>query len=722
MQHKSFGYTALALGFLEKLLGTRFSLHNLEKVPKDQPVMFVANHFTRSETFFLPYLLYKYADRKVKCLADSKIFVGNFGKFLNSIGAVSVKDPNRDTIIVNDLINNYSDWIIYPEGSMIKSKEIRNDGTFINYTPYRIGPVRTGSAVLALKSQLIRSDIIESHHKQIANINLHSSYKDRYNPYLERYNTYVVPVNITYYPIRPGVNKIQKLATKLLKDIPSQILEELEIEGNILLNSEINISFGDAIDIGQYIKTTRDLVQQIPIIKGETKNNFVVRYLRNKLTYDFMQKIYFDIQINFDHIFISVLCYFPEEKINKQHLKRIIYYIANLLRKTHRYRLHSSLFEENLMQMFLDESNKAFDGVFDLALKQNVFSCEDEILTINKDYFNKSTDFHQIRLENTLQVITNELALVDNVRNVIKKVVKISQEELIYLVYQQLHLQDKETFLHQHQTFFDKNFTKPQNIGTPYLLEDNLSNNSVFADLGIILVHGYKSSPAQTLEMATFFNNKNIPVYGVRLSGHGTSPLDLKNTSWQEWLDSLQRGYAVLSQFCQKIIIVGFSTGGLLTLVKASLINKNSKLKGIAVINSALKLKDIRAKMVSGINLWNELLEKFDINKGKFEFIDDKPETPEFNYSRHYLSSVVELEKLMKYCQDNLSKINTPTLVIQAMHDPVVNAVSGNIVFDNIASEKKFLFTPNLHHHTIITGFGKETIFIEINNFIKKIS
>ena len=235
-------------------------------------------------------------------------------------------------------------------------------------------------------------------------------------------------------------------------------------------------------------------------------------------------------------------------------------------------------------------------------------------------------------------------------------------------------------------------------------------------------MHGYKSSPAQTLEMATFFNNKNIPVYGVRLSGHGTSPLDLKNTSWQEWLDSLQRGYAVLSQFCQKIIIVGFSTGGLLTLVKASLINKNSKLKGIAVVNSALKLKDIRAKMVSGINLWNELLEKFDINKGKFEFIDDKPETPEFNYSRHYLSSVVELAKLMKYCQDNLSKINTPALVIQTMHDPVVNAVSGNIVFDNIASEKKFLFTPNLHHHTIITGFGKETIFIEINNFIKKIS
>jgi esterase/lipase/1-acyl-sn-glycerol-3-phosphate acyltransferase len=721
MQHKSFGYTALALSFLEKLLGTRFELYNLDKVPKDQPVMFVANHFTRSETFFLPYLLYKYTNRKVKCLADSKIFVGNFGKLLNSIGAVSVKDPNRDTIIVDDLVNNYSDWMIYPEGSMIKSKEIKNDGTFINYTPNRVGPVRTGSAVLALKSQLVRADIIESHYRQNVNINLHSSYKDRYNPYLERYTTYIVPVNITYYPIRPGVNKIQKLITRLLKDIPSQILEELEIEGNILLNSEINVSFGEPINLQEYIKNTRDLVQQIPIIKGETKNNFVIRYLRNKLTYEFMQKIYFDIQINFDHIFINILHYYPEKKLNKQHFKRIIYYIAHLLRKTHKYRLHNSLSEENLMQMFLDEPNQAFEGVFNLAIKQNVFACEGEFLIINKDYFSKTTDFHQIRLENTLQVIANELALVDNVHNIIKKVVKIPVEELVYLVYQQLYLHDKEIFLHRHQTFFDKNFTKPQNIGAPYLLEDNLHNNCVFAKLGIILVHGYKSSPAQTLEMANFFNNKNIPIYGVRLSGHGTSPLDLKNTSWQEWLMSLQRSYATLSQFCEKIVIVGFSTGGLLTLIKASQVNKNNKLNGIVSINSALKLKDIRAKMVPGINLWNELLEKFDINKGKFEFIDDKPETPEFNYSRHYLSSVVELEKLMKHCRENLSKINIPTLVIQAKQDPVVNSISGNIVFNHISSEKKFLFIPDLYHHTIITGWGKEAIFTEINDFIKKI-
>jgi esterase/lipase/1-acyl-sn-glycerol-3-phosphate acyltransferase len=719
MQKKSFGYTNLALNILEKILGTRFSLNGLSNIPKDQPVMFVANHFTRSETFFLPYILYKYNNRRVRCLADNHIFLGKFGDFLHSIGAISTKDPNRDNIIISDLINNNYDWIIYPEGSMIKSKETRNEGVFVNYTPYRIGPVRTGSAVLALKSELLRQDIVESYHRQLHSITNNS----QYNPYLERYSIHIVPVNITYYPIRPGINKIQKVVARFLKNIPKQILEELEIEGNILMNADINISFGKAINLQEYIATSRNLIQQIPIIKGETKNNFIIRYLRLKLTNHFMEQIYSDTQINFDHIFIGILKHYSETKIETDHFKRIIYYTANLLQKTRRYRLNNSLLEENLIHMFTDEPNTAFSSVFDLAITQNIiiYDQNTQVITINKEHFEKKTDFHQIRLENTLQVIANELKLMENINNIIKKTAKIDKEELIYLVYQHIYQHDLENFNHQYQTFFDEKFSKKPDIGKPYLLEDNLNNNSVFADLGIVLVHGYKSSPAQMQNLAQFFNSKNIPIYAVRLSGHGTSPIDLKNTTWQQWLDSLNRGYAIMHQFCKKIIVVGFSTGGLLTLYKASQINKDSKLKAIVSINSALKLKDIRAKMVPTINLWNEILEKFDINKGKIEFIDDKPETPEFNYSRHYISSVVELENLMQKCQQELNKITLPTLTIQAKNDPVVNPISGDIIFENIGSKHKKILKPDMWQHNILTGQGKETIFKEIVNFIKEI-
>ena len=158
---KAFRYTSFALEILERVFGSKFSVQGLEKLPQ-HPVMFVANHFTRSETFFIPYLIYKHTGRQVRCLADDSLYSGILGKFLHSVGAVSTKNSKRDNIILHDLISGEYDWMIYPEGGMIKSKEIKNEGSFMSYTPHRIGPVRTGSAVLALKSQLYRENFNEA--------------------------------------------------------------------------------------------------------------------------------------------------------------------------------------------------------------------------------------------------------------------------------------------------------------------------------------------------------------------------------------------------------------------------------------------------------------------------------------------------------------------------------------------------------------------------------
>jgi esterase/lipase len=38
-------------------------------------------------------------------------------------------------------------------------------------------------------------------------------------------------------------------------------------------------------------------------------------------------------------------------------------------------------------------------------------------------------------------------------------------------------------------------------------------------------------------------------VMGVRLSGHGTSPWDLRQQTWQDWLDSLYQGWRILQPF-----------------------------------------------------------------------------------------------------------------------------------------------------------------------------
>ena len=56
MNNNSIKYTSYTLSILSKLLGSNFQVHGADKIP-NKPVLFVANHFTRSETFFLPYVI-----------------------------------------------------------------------------------------------------------------------------------------------------------------------------------------------------------------------------------------------------------------------------------------------------------------------------------------------------------------------------------------------------------------------------------------------------------------------------------------------------------------------------------------------------------------------------------------------------------------------------------------------------------------------------------------
>lgn len=720
MATKSFRYAALALQVLEKILGSKFSVTGIEKIPK-QPIMFVANHFTRAETFFVPYLIFKNTGRQVRCLADASLYHGGLGRFLESVGTISTRHKNRDNIILSDLITGQYDWMIYPEGSMLKSKEVINEHGFVNFTPGRVGPVRTGSAVLALKSQLYRGDIVEAFDKKDVEglKDLESEFSANYQEYFRDISTQIVPLNITYYPLRPGENNIQKLAQRFIKKMPRQLSEELEIEGNLLLGAEINLHFGDPIDLAQYLKKQRAMVYQIPIIKHETKINLLLRYFKSRLTNEFMEKIYLDMQVNFDHIFAAALRSFTEDEVSISRLKRVIYLSGTTIAQLGKYRIHRSIYEDNLVKMFNDEAHAEFDSVFDLAKKQNLLKqiSESEI-SINKDAFEKRYDFHEIRRENSLQVIVNEFTLLETANDIIRRNAEISDKILRKKVFEHIYAKDLEKFSSDYEIFFDKKFSKEKSVGSPFFLDATGEENS--QKIGIVISHGYKAAPKEIEELAKYLNDFGFAIYATRLRGHGTAPQDLRDTTWQDWYDSMQRGYCALRNICSKIVIVGFSTGGLLALLSAS--KKTGKnLEAIVSINAALKLVDIKARMVPGINMWNEMLEKFRIEKGRFEYVDDKPENPQINYSRNYIRSVNQLEKLMNACEDNLKKISQKTLLIQANQDPVVNPQSAKMIFEKISAKEKFLVEMNFSNHCIVNGARKEEVFAVIKDFFSKL-
>lgn len=695
---KVFRYTSFLIEVVQKLIGSRFSVSGLKNIPEGQPVMFVANHFTRSETFFVPYLIHKFTGRHIRSLAASELFFGFLGRFLSKVGAISVKDPNRNKIIIDDLINNNFDWLIYPEGGMVKNKKIKKDKIFISHTTKDFSPVKTGSSVLALKSELYRRDLVETANNSSKEdlSALEKSIGFSYSVKLNDLSTFIVPLTISYYPIRPGENLLEAFAKKRFKNISDRVFEEIQIEGNLLSKAKINLHFGEPIKLNDYIKIKRGLIYQIPIIKHKTKTNLITRYFKYSLTNKFMHEVYKNIRINFDHIFSAVIRHIPrsEKVIAVSDLKRMIFLSSHLIVKSGKFRVGDSIKIEYLVDLFNDEPNAEFDGIFNLARNMGeLILIDDKNVKINHDAIFREEEFHRARIENTLQVIYNEFSILNNANNIVKKVTKIDLGTIKRRVRKVLIDYDIDIYKADYKKYFDKSDSKPFGSGKPIFGTPNILKNNI-KDFSVLLCHGYKSSPQEMEQVAMMFNKKGVHTYCLRMSGHGTNPKNIKDITWQDWDDSLQRGYAILKNVSENVLLVGFSTGGLLSLLNAS--RKKEKIKAVVAINPAIRLRDIRSNFVSTIDKWNSLMSKFNISTGKFEYVDSVPENPKLNYSRNYLKGVVQLKKLMGKTEDSLGSITSPSFIIQSSGDPVVNPAGSELIYHKINSRQKLLFKPEL--------------------------
>ena len=478
---KAYSYINLILRGAEKILGANFSVNGLENILSDdnnkQPILFVSNHFTRAETFFVPYIINKYSNRRPRSLAHGSLFKGTLGNILESLGALSTSNPNRDKIILNNLITAHDDWIIYPEGAMLKSKEIQKSKRFVNYTPERQGPTRTGSAVLAIKSEIYRDQIIEAFKNKDAEsldyFRKNFDIKDFKG--LEKFNTKIVPLTVSYYPLRPGKNKIQNIAQRLVKAIPKEVIEELEIEGNLLLNAEININFLKPIDVSEYISSAKKTIYQIPVIKNETKSSLIIKYYKNKLTYDFMNKIYSNIQINFDHIFSATLLFLKNKTVDKTYLKQVIYLSASMINSCKKYNLNESIDKAILFKLFSDESNKEFESVYELAKKQKIIQeVGKNKVKIVKDLTKNDHDFHQIRIENSLFVIANEFLLLQIASDIVKRNSKLGRIAIREKIFDDIYRNDLAEYESDYRKYFDKKYSKSEEIGRPFVIKGNL--------------------------------------------------------------------------------------------------------------------------------------------------------------------------------------------------------------------------------------------------------
>ncbi len=705
--------THFMLKMLDKIFKTNIKVTGLENLSIDAPTLFVANHFTRAETLLVPYAIHQHTAKNIRSLADRSLFVGLLGSYLEQTGTLSTADKNRDAIIIGDLMSGRKNWLIYPEGNMIKNKKITKADEFIMHTPDREGSVHTGSAMLAMKAQLLKSELRYS--IKNANSTRVDQIKDSYfldDDNLAYHSTIITPINITYTPLRNGENSMMKMASVFMgdKDIPS-MHEELEIEGNLLSNAQMHIHFCKPLNLAHYLHhakctecfdVTQDRAQQHRTLVG----NF-----RHHLTTQFMDTIYQNTLITFDHVFASILHQSSRDRFTTTELKQLIFLAFDTLDSLKIYRIDSSSKLESF-KLLNSEPSSMFDSILSVAIEQSILKPEgNSSYTVDRDALNDKHTFHTIRLKNTLLVIYNEISLLDEFKRSIDQILNRDPQSMREDVFYRIYRKDLAIFKDDYSKNYSIIRSKPQDVGAPFVLY-----NPKFTT-GIVFSHGYKSAPLEIRAFGEYLHSKGYNFYGVRLKGHGTLPEDLRDTTYKQWYDSFERGFCAMRQVSKKLIIGGFSTGGLIALLAAS--QKQSSIDGIICINTAIKLNDIRINyIVPTLNMFNDFLALFNAD---LKYIESDPENPHINYRRNYIKSVAQLKKLIEQVDNNLPKITAPTLIVQADSDPVVNPQSAHIIYNKIGSKKRQILNIESDRHVIMSGKNSDHLFKKSLEFIEQI-
>ena len=709
--------TILAVKKLSQLSNLRIHIHGKENIP-DGSIIFVANHFTRIETLFLPRHLYQLTGIPVWSLADYSLFKGPLISIFDKLGVISTRDPHRDRLMVKTLLTGKAVWVIYPEGRMVKSKKIVEKGRYmISYAGGK-HPPHTGAATLALRTEFYRQRLkaLKDTAPDEAKRLMASFELDSIEQVLNR-QTYIVPINITYYPLRFHENRFSMLLEKALDDLSERGLEEIMAEGTMLLSGvDVDIRLGKPIEIGKFLQKSfilKDIVSTRRIdFDDPIPSKRPMHRIALEIMFQYMSSIYGMTTVNHDHLFASLLRLIPNRKINEMNFRRKAFLAATLHLNQMGVYPHEDLGKDQVPLLTDDRFHK-YKAFLSLALETDVVRREGGALIKDPAKFEHVFNFHRVRVDNPVQVMANEVEPLEKLQRKIRFIAWRPAFLVKRRIANSLINRAVRRYDEAYAAFHREGESKDKEVGMPYLI-GNRSRRT-----GIVLVHGYMAAPPEVKELAEYLGKRGFLVYTPRVSGHGTSPDDLATRTHKDWMESVDEGYAIVSCLCKQVVVGGFSTGAGLALDLAARV---SGVKAVFAVSPPLQLQDFSVRFLPAVGVWNRSMDLMKMERAKMEFIENRPENPHINYFRNPVSGVRELGLLMESVEKNLPQINIPALVIQADGDPIVDPKGSRKVFELISSTDKEYLLFNFNRHGILLGEGAERVHRAIGDFVQRVT
>ncbi len=226
------------------------------------------------------------------------------------------------------------------------------------------------------------------------------------------------------------------------------------------------------------------------------------------------------------------------------------------------------------------------------------------------------------------------------------------------------------------EEFLQQKLEASEAAGTREFNEEKLIRYAPKTEYAVLYIHGFGASRGEGEYVFDRVAEKlQANTYYMRLPGHGTNKEDHANTTYKDYLDSVEEAFAMMPKLGDRILIGGCSTGATLATYLAS--KYPERVAGLILVSPFYEFRDPTTSTIAGMPGGETIITTVMGEVRDARWPEDDPENRKVEgydgrwLTEQYYSAVVRLNALRAYvAKDHIyGRIIAPTLMLYYYKD-----------------------------------------------------
>ncbi|SFJ42968.1 carboxylesterase [Halobacillus dabanensis] len=227
----------------------------------------------------------------------------------------------------------------------------------------------------------------------------------------------------------------------------------------------------------------------------------------------------------------------------------------------------------------------------------------------------------------------------------------------------------------------------------------------------VLLLHGFTGHSADVRMLGRFLQKHGYTTHAPIYAGHGKELEALIEARPEDWWKDVQEAMNHLHELgYKKIAVAGLSLGGVLGLKLAY----SEPIKGIVTMCSPMFFDNEK-----------QLTQGFEFKARQYKQLEGKDKDTIDQEVQELLNESEEMFKqlggFITEVHDEIDQIYTPTFVVQAENDEMINTESANYIYEEVEADQKDIKWYKNSGHVITMDKEKEQLHEDILEFLESL-